>query len=286
MSSRFEELLQALLSGDIVAIVPRSRLEAALKNCIEGCGCEGLTEPKSRTEVYLQALAEKLKGGGSGVDYPTYDGEPLDIAKTEFDTTHVVFTADTEPMVVGDNVSVRMKKTELGGVMAHQVPEGYTFTSQYGINQVGEMPVYDYTPIKGHYFRDDGEGNFVFDASLESFVVLEDEVSIKVPKKDFGNAYPHMVVDGWEFTSSNGVKIKGTMLVYDYTPLEGWVIGKDEDGNFLFGANTPSQVVLEDEVNLKIAKSNFGDATPADVRAGKTFTSADGIKLVGTREDA
>ena len=66
MSSRYEELLQALLNGETSDIVPRSRLEAALKNCIEGCGCDGLTEPKSRSEAYLQALAEKMKGGGGG----------------------------------------------------------------------------------------------------------------------------------------------------------------------------------------------------------------------------
>lgn len=66
MSSRYEELLQALLNGETADIVPRSRLEATLKNCIEGCGCDGLPEPQSRSEAYLQALAEKMKGGGGG----------------------------------------------------------------------------------------------------------------------------------------------------------------------------------------------------------------------------
>lgn len=66
MQSRYEELLQALLNGETADIVPQSRLEAALKNCIEGCGCDGLTEPKSRSEAYLQALAEKIKSGGGG----------------------------------------------------------------------------------------------------------------------------------------------------------------------------------------------------------------------------
>ena len=73
MSSRYEEMLKALVNGETADIIPRSRAEAALKNCIEGCGCDGLPEPKSRTEAYLQALAEKMAGGG-GATVPEYDG--------------------------------------------------------------------------------------------------------------------------------------------------------------------------------------------------------------------
>ena len=62
--SRFEELLQALLTGESIDIEPESRVEAILKNIIEGKGVEGLPEPQSRTESYLMAIAEKGVGGG------------------------------------------------------------------------------------------------------------------------------------------------------------------------------------------------------------------------------
>lgn len=73
MSSRFEKLLEALVNGETADIVPQSRAEAALKNCIEGCGCDGLPEPQSRSEAYLQALAEKFKNSGSA-------GAPVSVA--------------------------------------------------------------------------------------------------------------------------------------------------------------------------------------------------------------
>ena len=221
--------------------------------------------------------------GGDNPDYPVYDGEPLDITETELTDKHAIFKAETEPMIVDGEVAVRMNKNDLGGVMAEQVPEGYTFTSRYGINQVGKMPVYDYTPYEGHYFQEDGEGNFVFDAPLESFVVLEDEVSIKVPKEDFGNAYPHMVVDGWEFTSAGGVKQKGTMPIYDYTPIEGSFESEDDD-NLLFMAPSPQQQVVEDELWISVPREDFGNAKPEDVAEGAIFTSAEGYRQVGTHK--
>lgn len=64
--SKMEKMLQALLDGDTTNTVPQSRVEAYLKNCIEGCGCDGLPVPQSRLEVLLYALAEKMAGGGSG----------------------------------------------------------------------------------------------------------------------------------------------------------------------------------------------------------------------------
>ena len=240
----------------------------------------GKTDPNLTTAV--DSLVEGY-GMGGGSDYPVYDGEPLDITETELTDKHAIFKAETEPMIVDGEVAVKMNKNDLGGVMAHQVPEGYTFTSRYGINQVGEMPVYDYTPIEGHYFRDDGEGNFVFDAPVENFVVLEDEVSIKVPKQDFGNTPPHMVVDGWEFTSAGGVKQKGTMPVYDYTPIEG-SFAEEEDDNLLFMAPSPQQQVVEDELWIAVPKDDFGDAKPEDVAEGVVFTSAEGYRQVGTHK--
>lgn len=240
----------------------------------------GKTDPNLTTAV--DSLVEGY-GMGGGSDYPVYDGEPLDITETALTDNHAVFKAETEPMIVDGEVAVKMNKNNLGGIMAEQVPEGYTFTSRYGINQVGKMPVYDYTPIEGHYFREDGEGNFVFDAPVESFVVLEDEVSIKVPKEDFGNTPPHMVVDGWEFTSAGGVKQKGTMPVYDYTPIEGSFDHEDGD-NLLFMAPSPQQQVVEDELWIAVPKDDFGNAQPEDVTEGVVFTSAEGYRQVGTHK--
>lgn len=61
MASRYEQLLEALISGDTCDIVPRSRAEECLKNCIEQRGADGLREPTSAAEAYLTALSSKMK---------------------------------------------------------------------------------------------------------------------------------------------------------------------------------------------------------------------------------
>lgn len=64
--TKVEELLNALINGETLDIEPRTRVEAYLKNCCEGCGCDGLPTPITPTDALLYALAEKLAGGGSG----------------------------------------------------------------------------------------------------------------------------------------------------------------------------------------------------------------------------
>ena len=63
MPSREEQLLTALLNGETVYFEPRSRMEAYLKNCCEGSGCDGLPAPITRVDALLYALSEKLAGG-------------------------------------------------------------------------------------------------------------------------------------------------------------------------------------------------------------------------------
>lgn len=64
--TRYEKLLDSLLKGETVDIVPQSRMEQVLLNCIDKCGCDGLPAPTSRAEAYLQALAEQIESGGTG----------------------------------------------------------------------------------------------------------------------------------------------------------------------------------------------------------------------------
>lgn len=62
--SRIELLFEKLINGETADIEPQSRIEKCLLNCVKNCGCEGLPEPQSRTEAYIQALAKKMEGGG------------------------------------------------------------------------------------------------------------------------------------------------------------------------------------------------------------------------------
>ena len=150
-----------------------------------------------------------------GSDVPVYDGEPLDITSTEINATHAVFKASTEPIIVDGEVAVRMNKNNLGWASENVVPEGYSFTSRYGINLQGKMPIYDYEPIDGWYDssferRDDFDDYIVFSGATEQQCILEDEISVKVPRSEFGNAKPEDVRAGKIFTSIVGMRQVGT----------------------------------------------------------------------------
>lgn len=66
--STVERLLEALLSGFIIDITPKSRVEAYLKACLDGSSTGNLPTPLSTVDAYLYALAKKLSAGGGGDD--------------------------------------------------------------------------------------------------------------------------------------------------------------------------------------------------------------------------
>jgi hypothetical protein len=86
----------------------------------------------------------------------------------------------------------------------------------------------------------------------------------------------------------NGVKVTGELPIYAYA----WMISND----LVNMANKGHQIVANTKttldfvarsglnINFEIDKSRFGDASPSDVVAGKTFTSAQGFMIVGTHE--
>lgn len=86
----------------------------------------------------------------------------------------------------------------------------------------------------------------------------------------------------------NGDKITGTLPVYDGAEIT--AVNKLQT-NFRF-IGTPTKRYFIDHAQQVLgfipqakAATLLGDATPADVAKGKTFTSQHGIKLVGTIAD-
>ena len=89
----------------------------------------------------------------------------------------------------------------------------------------------------------------------------------------------------------NGAKVTGNVLVtsggsshtqsYD---------GIDANNNYpdryiVRGKFTSNHLFRQGSVHkILVPKSDFGDATPADVASGKTFTSASGLRMTGTRK--
>ena len=121
------------------------------------------------------------------------------------------------------------------------------------------------------------------------------QVSLMAPFTDFGDANPEDVVSGKTFTSASGFTVEGAMPVT--STLEATVsdptlnVGTSDTKLTLLGMvdNTERrclEVGAVVGVTLPVTNTNamskLGDATPADVAAGKTFTSASGFKVTGT----
>lgn len=90
----------------------------------------------------------------------------------------------------------------------------------------------------------------------------------------------------------NGEKVTGTVLTISpgqSVNFPNATLYEDETNNkvgILGEAVTPTLLRQSATVQLAVSMDSFGDATAADVAAGKTFTSAAGLKVEGTKEDS
>ncbi len=150
---------------------------------------------------------------------------------------------------------------------------------------------------------------------VTKFIVTE--VTMRTPMSAFGDATASDVISGKTFTSKSGLKLTGT-----YTPSFGidtsdatatasdiakdktaYVNGEKITGTVsvttgkvaystkeitgysssIIAASYPITAMFKGgQVGLSIPLSQFGNATAADVAAGKTFTSSAGLKVTGT----
>lgn len=85
----------------------------------------------------------------------------------------------------------------------------------------------------------------------------------------------------------NGDKITGTLPVYNETEIT--VINKLQTNFRFIGKPSTKSYLVNTQQTLGIipqakASALLGDATPADVVKGKTFTSGSGVKITGTNQ--
>lgn len=85
----------------------------------------------------------------------------------------------------------------------------------------------------------------------------------------------------------DGVKVTGTRLKPSIATAKGLTIAGVQGAAHITGESTANVAVDKGgKVKVIIAGAELGDATPADVAKGKTFTSQHGIKQTGTKEEA
>lgn len=101
-----------------------------------------------------------------------------------------------------------------------------------------------------------------------------------------GNATAADVASGKTFTSSAGFSVKGTLT--SATDMNSGIKEETIEDSILYMKSFPTTYRFIAEKgfvwNMFTALSSFGNATAADVAAGKTFTSSAGLRVTGTAE--
>lgn len=148
----------------------------------------------------------------------------------------------------GSKLATRLKLSDLGDASAGDVMKGKTFTSAAGITEVGTAEL---------------GGIDTSDATATAGDIASGKTAYVNGKKITGTIHT--------YSSSSSLSVGSGSLMNGGTYL-GMPYTFDEDALFRSGS----------KIELKKNYENFGDATPADVASGKTFTSAAGLKVVGT----
>lgn len=152
-------------------------------------------------------------------------------------------------------------------------------------------------PIPSNYIESSGNKSITANGTGID-VAAYSTVSVNVPTSDGLDTSDATVTPGKilkNYTAyARGAKLTGLLDYYPYTEgsstYSGPIYTADEitlDGDYLkLSYTVPSTFetafLNNSKVMLKKQMSGFGDATAADVAAGKTFTSAAGLKVTGT----
>lgn len=113
--------------------------------------------------------------------------------------------------------------------------------------------------------------------------------AMRSPLSNFGDATADDVVEGKTFTSSSGLNATGAIPLWSSWSYNNATPSWDSENSKLqLKGTTGTRRFIEKNapMTMKCDPSNLGDATAEDVAAGKTFTSAAGLKVTGTHECA
>lgn len=91
------------------------------------------------------------------------------------------------------------------------------------------------------------------------------------------------LLEGCKAYGANGDVVEGKIPIYDGTRIEMFKDhgNADTDTHFGFVGNGGYHCLLEDYIDAKVPKTEFGDANASHVLEGKTFTSESGTKING-----
>lgn len=188
-----------------------------------------------------------LVGGTPGIHMSTDGGSGV-VTSSNAETDRIIRS--------GDKVSIVTAYAEFGDATAENVAKGKTFTSAAGLLVTGTHEC-----ESGVTLPELTNPASASDLALDKQLIDAD-----------GN-----VVTGTlgEATTLLGLSKQPDSVTYQSSTEEIWVTS---------GMYEPTDFIARSTLKFRsrVPSAEFGDATAADVAAGKTFTSAEGLKVVGT----
>lgn len=144
----------------------------------------------------------------------------------------------------------------------------------------------------GNTPQTDGNGNMFLKLSTGTTPILYragSSCALGSQLTNFGDATADDVAEGKTFTSINGLKVTGNIPyeshIYETGLVQTYTTNGQRIISLMRGSNEDKRIIGGGKYMEMITPiSNFGDATADDVAEGKTFTSASGLKVVGTHK--
>lgn len=182
------------------------------------------------------------------------------------------------------------KMSMFGNATSEDVVKGKTFTSANGIEITGNIEHTNRLNVLGRIPTRDTKGNIELSYEFYKNSLFRDDDSIHLYSEGakFGDATAECVAEDRTFTSANGLNIPGSLPVvssFDLTHIDAFASGTIVEGSLVVYVENDSDAIVRSgkSVYLKVPLSSayFGNATEDEVLAGRTFTSANGVKITG-----
>ena len=252
-------------------------------------GCVDTSDATATADDMVSGITAYVNGEKITGTIPYEDRAFKKAPAVEGNLIYFSYNSSYEKRVIGDGKQLRISSdlSNFGDASTEDVVSGKTFTSSAGLKVAGTLEVLDTS-----------------DATATSSDISNGKTAYVNGKKVTGTHVCDGELDTSDATATaedivspatayvNGEKVTGSLKPSAInTDVGSLYVGVDDNNKLYFRLPNGSSfggkrrvVDVDQNITLRHPLANFGDATAADVVAGKTFTSAAGLKVTGTHE--